>query len=113
MSFVAFTTMILGGFWVAMAFFPATKAYSYIGYHSMILGISITGVLILNFVSHKARLFEESIRDNEKVKQLIRSLFKFIISNERNDVIKDHKLEAYRDQRKELVKTALEVENGL
>ncbi|MFD2566111.1 hypothetical protein [Pseudotenacibaculum haliotis] len=66
--FLSYGVMTVSMFYIVMAFFPKTKEYTLVEYNGLMFSIALLAVLIIVYISEKARLLEDTIRDKEKLK---------------------------------------------
>lgn len=103
--------LLIGSFFFVMGFYQMSRKLDLRVYYSIVLATAILSVSILLFISNQMRRIENTLRDKEKVKQLVRNLFSFISKNVREERIKEDRLEEYEEEEMKLVEQALDLEN--
>ena len=73
---LSYGVMMVAAFYIVIAFFPMTKEYTLLGYNSLFASIAILSVFIIVFISEKARLIEDTIKDKEKLNEAIKLIFR-------------------------------------
>lgn len=111
MSLFSKIILLIGSFFFVMGFYQMSRKMDLRVYYAIVLVTAIISVSILLFISSQIPRIENTLRDKEKVKQLVRNLFSFISKNVREERVKEDRLEEYEQEEMKLVEQALDLEN--